>query len=126
MDKPTETGNILIDAKERQRYHGGTAPGRRSTLTQKVAPVLRHDGEALEQLAKLQHVNREYLRLASKIDAQAPELREHLVSGRLTIPQAWQIAQAPQWLRDTILARFADAGWDKRTIRAAFKSRASQ
>jgi hypothetical protein len=90
------------EAKERQRDHGGTAPGRKKkgeTLSQKVDGVMGA-GKAAEGAAKITGTNRQYVADAKRLKEKAPDLFERVKQGRLRIPQA----------RVQLQAREAEAG----------------
>ena len=72
------------EAKERQRTHGGTAPGRK-TLGQKADGV---KGKASQQAARLAGTNRQYVAEAKRIREQAPDLFEQVRDGKLRVAQA--------------------------------------
>jgi len=72
-------------AKERQRAHGGTAPGKKS-LTPKMEGVI--SGEATAAAGKAVGVSRSYVAAAKKIAESNPEMVEQIKSGELSIPQA--------------------------------------
>jgi len=70
------------EAKQRQREHGGTAPGRKRTLTQKIAEV-KGSGEARQQAASLFGTNRQYVSEANKLKEESPEVFEKVKEGKL-------------------------------------------
>jgi hypothetical protein len=78
------------EAKERQREHGGTAPGLgKETLPQKVGEVKdRHAGEATQQAAEIFGTNRQYVAVAEKVKERDPELFERVKSGEVPIQGA--------------------------------------
>ncbi len=79
---------LAEEAKERQREHGKTAPGKPKTLPQKIEEVNKSQGEAAEQAAKLFGTNRQYVYDAKKLAEQAPDLIEKVKTGELSIVQA--------------------------------------
>ncbi len=88
-------------AKDRQREHGGTAPGKsRETLTEKIREVSsRHHGEAVEQAAKAYNTNSNYVREAEKIRSAAPDVAALAKTGAVNIPQAKKLASLDQETR---------------------------
>ncbi|MGB4258336.1 MAG: DNA methyltransferase [Phycisphaerae bacterium] len=74
------------EAKERQRDHGGTAPGKKH-LSKSLDKCSR-DGLAAQQAAKIAGTNRQYVSDAAKIVETKPELADKVLAGQMTIPQA--------------------------------------
>ncbi len=72
-------------AKERQREHGGTAPGKHSV---KKLTKCSNDGKAAQQVAKLLGTNRQYVADAKRIRREAPIMATRVKSGRVSIPAA--------------------------------------
>jgi hypothetical protein len=89
------------EAKDRQRTHAGTAPGRKGTLGQKVDGV---NGRAAQQAAKLAGTNRQYVSSAKRILEAAPDLHEQVKAGKLKVTQAREQLQ-----RREAEARYAKA-----------------
>jgi len=81
---------IQAEAKERQRLHGGTAPGRPKSLPQTIGEVIsdKHSGEAIERTAILFNTNRQYIQDLKAIRQKDPRLYEAVKKGEMTIPQA--------------------------------------
>lgn len=75
------------EAKERQREHGGTSPGKPKTLTQKIAEVSKVDGESREQLAELFDTNRQYVSDMKKLREKDPEAFAAVKSGEKKLVQ---------------------------------------
>jgi len=72
------------EAKDRQREHGKTAPGKKS-LSQKIDEV---KGKASEQAAAITGTNRQYVSDAKTIKEKAPEVYERVRAGEISIPEA--------------------------------------
>ncbi len=81
---------LEAEAKERQKEHGDTAPGRSKTLTAKLPEVKK--GEAREQAGQMVGVGARYVSDAKRIKEQAPEVFEQVQKGELTLQQAKQIS----------------------------------
>jgi len=75
--------HLEAEAKERQREHGGTAPGK--SLTQNIAEV--NKGEAREKAAELVGINRQYISDGKKMERENPDVYKRL-GVELTVPQA--------------------------------------
>jgi hypothetical protein len=79
------------EAKERQRDHAGTAPGKKAkkhlvrNLTKCSDPNQR---KATEQAAKMAGTNRQYVADAAKLKEQAPDLFADLKEGRINVMAA--------------------------------------
>jgi ParB-like chromosome segregation protein Spo0J len=86
---------LAAEAKERQRQHGKTAPGRNAeTLTQKVEQVSdRNKRSAAAQAATLTGTNRQYVSDAKNLKAQDPAAFERVRQGETTLPQAKRAAR---------------------------------
>jgi len=78
------------EAKLRQREHGGTAPGRGTTLTQKPGEVTRkrHARESAAEAAKFVETNRQYVSDAMKLKEEQPDLYAEVRAGKKTITKA--------------------------------------
>lgn len=113
------TGAIALlekEAKERQRLHGGTAPGGPKTLRQTFDGVSDDPhgnlGKATERAAILFNTNRQYVYDAKLIREKDPGLAEAVKRGEITIPEAkkklglapkrWTITLHPELDRDII------------------------
>ncbi len=73
-------------AKERQREHGGTAPGRPKTLTQLIAPV-KDERTVAALRAKAAGTNRTYISQADRLIREHPDLAEQVERGKKTLHQ---------------------------------------
>jgi len=73
-------------AKQRQREHGHTAPGRSTTLRPSLAQVL--SGKATEQAAKRFNTSHGYISDVKRLSRKAPDLFEQVRRGKVTPPQA--------------------------------------
>jgi hypothetical protein len=78
---------LEAEAKQRQRQHGGTAPGRAKTLGQKVAQV-KDDCRAAQQAATIAGTNRHYVAQAKQLKEEAPELFEQVKRGEINVARA--------------------------------------
>jgi phage N-6-adenine-methyltransferase len=77
---------LAQEAKERQRQHGGTAPGQTAkTLVEKIPQV---NGKARHKAAQVAHVNEHYVSDANKILTEAPEVFQEVKAGDTTIRAA--------------------------------------
>lgn len=81
-------------AKERQRQHGGTAPGRPANTPCKIAPSV--SGRAVEAAAAAVGVSPRYVAEASRIAAKSPEVAGKLKAGELTLSEAKRLTREPQ------------------------------
>jgi hypothetical protein len=80
---------LETEAKERQREHGQTAPGKTKTLSQNIDEVFdENNGRATQQAAALFDTNRQYVSDAKKLNSESPELFEQVKAGELSMPQA--------------------------------------
>jgi hypothetical protein len=84
---------LAKEAKQRQKKHGGTTPGKKKTLPQKVEEV---NGEAAEQAAQLMGTNRQYVYDAERLEEEAPELFERVKAGTLSLPKAHRQVSPPK------------------------------
>jgi len=75
------------EAKQRQRQHGRTAPGRKS-VSQKVEQV--NAGKAAEQAAKATGANRQYVSDVATLKKDSPDLYESVAKGERNVKQAKQ------------------------------------
>jgi hypothetical protein len=74
------------EAKERQRHHGGTAPGRKAITPGKSSQS--DAGRARDQAARKVGANPKYVDAAQKIKRQDPEMFEKVKDGSVNINQA--------------------------------------
>jgi phage N-6-adenine-methyltransferase len=85
---------IAAKAKERQREHGGTAPGKTATLPQNSSEVIERppiERETRTAVARLAHVSHDTIRKAKVIIEKAPEaLKAQLRTGDVSINAAYQ------------------------------------
>src|SRR5205807_6881556 len=88
---------LAEEAKKRQ--------GARNDITQKFEESQK--GEAAEQAARVTGSNRQYVYDAKKIVALAPDLKDPVVHGLVTIPQAKLLAERSQPERTAILTGIA-------------------
>jgi DNA-directed RNA polymerase sigma subunit (sigma70/sigma32) len=76
-------------AKERQREHGKTAPGRKKTLVQPVVQVKDDlSSRTVTKLGRVAGVSRETIRQAAAVKASDPALAEKVASGKKSVKQA--------------------------------------
>ena len=78
---------LKVEAKERQRDHGGTAPGKKH-LGKYLPKCFPDENKASQQAAKIAGTNRQYVSDAAKIVETKPELADKVLAGQMTIPQA--------------------------------------
>jgi ParB family chromosome partitioning protein len=76
---------FIAEAKQRQKDHGGTAPGRRKNTSVKID---RSEGSARDQAAMSLRVSSGYVAEIKKIAAKDPSLLPEIKAGKLTIPEA--------------------------------------
>ena len=76
------------EAKERQREHGKTAPGRRSDTSVKNDGSVPSDGEARSHAARSVQVSTGYVATAATIHAKFPELFAKVKSGEVKLTEA--------------------------------------
>jgi len=74
-------------AKERQRQHGFTAPGRPKTLPQNFGEV---SGEAPDLAASKVGISGETLRKAAFVVEKKPEYKEKLLEGKVSVDRAYR------------------------------------
>lgn len=79
------------EAKQRQKIHAETAPGKKNTSGKNSGS---DSGEAREKAAAAVGVNPRYVSDVKNIERNAPELIAKIESGEMTIPQAKQKANA--------------------------------
>lgn len=77
------------EAKERQRVHGWTAPGRVSTLVAELPPL-----KSREQAAKSVGVSARAVQQAKAVKRDAPDLAEQVQAGDMALDAAAKIATA--------------------------------
>ena len=82
--------SVREEAKERQREHGGTAPGRKKeTLPEQTREVKdRHERETNAIRAKAAGTNENYLRTMERVRETHPEKFEEVRTGKKTVTQA--------------------------------------
>ncbi len=81
---------LKVEAKEKQKEHGGTAPGKPQSLTQTFGEVLKHESEVDAQIGKEAGASRETVRKVRKIREKATsEQRLKLMKGEATINQVY-------------------------------------
>lgn len=102
---------LEAEAKERQREHGGTAPGRIRTVPEKFQEVL--GGEAAEQAAKLFGTNARYVYDAKKLSQTAPDVLEEVRAGVVTLPEAKELVKLPQEARREAIQKVKAGEADK-------------
>ena len=80
-------------AKERQRQHGGTAPGRKNTSTNAGGSVGdRRSRESAQQTAQQIGVSHNTVTKARKVQNEAPDLAEQVRQGEVTLEAAYKQA----------------------------------
>lgn len=73
------------EAKERQKEHGNTAPGRKNTSGNNSTS---DSGKTRDKLASIANTNSRYISDAQKIIKENPEKAQAIKEGKKTIPQA--------------------------------------
>jgi len=90
---------IADEAKQRQKLHGGTAPGRKKTLppqqgvTVSDNPRLR---ETTTVAARKHGVSRDKVQHAVTLKRRAPDLYAQIEQGKVTVSEAWQTYRSRQ------------------------------
>jgi hypothetical protein len=80
---------LAAEAKERQRHHGKTAPGKKKTHPANVPEVkVRGAGEARTQAAQVVGASPRYVGMAKTVKEANPELFGQVRSGKLNLHQA--------------------------------------
>ena len=100
------------EAKGRQRL----SPGRGKKGGRK-SPTFSPDGKASEIAARLTKTNENYVKAAKAIEAAAPELVKRIRDGKITVPEARQLARAPQSIRGKVLGALDDGGAKRKVCR---------
>ena len=100
------------EAKGRQRL----SPGRGKKGGRK-SPTFSPGGKASEIAARLTKTNENYVKAAKAIEAAAPELVERIRDGKITVPEARQLARAPQSIRGKVLGTLDDGGAKRKVLR---------
>lgn len=73
------------EARERQREHGGTAPGRASQHSDSKEPECSEPDRATKRAGELVGVSRASVTRAARIAERAPEMVEPILSGEKTV-----------------------------------------
>jgi hypothetical protein len=88
------SGKYAAEAKDRQRRHGGTAPGKKKTLPANLPEVSR--GDSRDKLGKLAGVCGRTMDHARKVvEKGTPELVEAASQGRIAVSSAAVLAGEP-------------------------------
>ncbi len=111
---------LEVEAKERQREHAQTAPGKAKTLDQNFDQVSSRAPQAAEQAASIVGSNRQYVSDAKRIVQQAPEVAEMVRSGEMAITEAKQLARLEESKRAQAIQMLKDAEVD--TVNDAVKA----
>lgn len=103
---PSQKATVAVDilpmleaeARERQREHGNTAPGKGKTLSQIfdeviIEPRSRDEGRAAEQAAQIVGTNRQYVHDAKRLKEESPALFEKVRSGDVALNVAAEVAR---------------------------------
>jgi hypothetical protein len=80
---------LKAQAKERQREHRGTAPGRPAETVPERMPEVT--GEAREEAARLCETNSKYVTVAAQLKEEAPDLFKEVEAGKMTVPKAMKV-----------------------------------
>jgi len=78
---------LAKEAKQRQRKHGGTAPGRKKTVPARLPEVISN-GEAREQAAAIVGVSPRYVSDAKAVEKADPKLYAKVAAGEVSLPRA--------------------------------------
>lgn len=92
---------LEAEAKERQRIHGHTAPGRSSDTGGNFATSV--SGKARDQAAALMDVSGRYVSDAKRLKQTAPDIFERVVDGTMSLPEARALSQSPASEPTTVL-----------------------
>ncbi len=76
------------EAKERQRQHGKTAPGKKAEILPKLIPGVGDKGEARELAARMFQVNAKYLSDAKKLKEKNLDLYQEVFAGKAKLQEA--------------------------------------
>lgn len=76
---------LQAEAKERQREHGKTAPGKKKSLPTKSSEVI---GDVRDQIAALFNVGAGTVSVAKKVKNNSPTLAADVLAGKITLNEA--------------------------------------
>ena len=95
------------EAKERQRL----SQGRGKKVSQKNCPTFSENGGRASQIAaRVMKTNAAYVKAIKAVRQDAPELVEEVRSGKLTVPEARELARAPASIRRKVLGVLGKGG----------------
>jgi hypothetical protein len=102
------------EAKERQRLSKG-----RGKKVRKELPTFSENGNgrASQVAARVTKTNAAYVKAVKNISAEAPELLEEVRSGKLSVPEARELARAPTSIRKKVLGIVDNGGAKKKVSR---------
>lgn len=82
--------SLAIEAKERQREHGGTAPGRASANTGRQSTPSDRSGRSAKQAAGLVGVSESAVLRVSRVAEHRPDLHQKVKAGEMTVNAAYE------------------------------------
>ena len=100
------------EAKERQRLSRG-----RGKKVRKDFPTFPEDGRASQIAARVARTNAAYVKAVKAVQKQAPELVEQVRSGKITVPEARELARSTQSIRKKVLGTVNGGGPKKKVSR---------
>jgi hypothetical protein len=95
------------EARDRQRRHGGTAPGRRAVTLAEIFPGVNGYGEARAHAARLLGTNPRHVSDAKRVRDLDPELFDRVKAGDVRVHRARREAEGRSYRRelaDTVTA----------------------
>jgi hypothetical protein len=100
------------EAKGRQRLSRG-----RGEKGLQECNTLSDKGAASMIAARIARTNHNYVHALKAIQSAAPELVERIRDGKITVPEARQLARAPQSIRGKVLGALDDGGAKRKVCR---------
>ena len=94
------------EAKERQRL----SQGRGKKVRKKLPTFSENGGRASQIAARVMKTNAAYVKAIKAVRQDAPELVEEVRSGKLTVPEARELARAPASIRRKVLGVLGKGG----------------
>jgi hypothetical protein len=94
------------EAKERQRL----SQGRGKKVRKKLPTFSENGGRASQIAARVMKTNAAYVKAIKAVRQDAPELVEEVRSGKLTVPEARELARTPASIRRKVLAVLGKGG----------------
>ncbi len=100
------------EAKERQRLSRG-----RGKKVGKPSPPLSSNGKASEIAARLTKTNENYVKAVKAMESTAPDLIEEVRSGKITVPEARELARSSSSIRREVLDVLNNGGAKRKVSR---------